>query len=353
MDPQTVQTVVASNPLLFAQRRLYTLEEVQIATSDSSLFARLDELVRKETVELDRAHRLATDAGATTERKMISVSSEYLPKPVMEALATARVGQLFVAQSGPGRGWVLAVRAAVHAPLVGEQAIRVATGMAAERQRRAAVTARSQELLSRARIDYSEDVLAQAAAAASALSAAGSGPQNLRSNAERADLPQGRVRVGRGLKAMMTGAGAGAVLAGLLAVSAVFTWVRFGYERFWLPRLWPLRPPESTPRLLSIVFRAIARPASLTFTERASRWLVSIGFLGCVGALAWAFLAASRLVPWWVLALYAALGWVLGILALYRLPVPSLRDATRAWQPATALGTQALVLSLAGSAYWL
>jgi EpsD family peptidyl-prolyl cis-trans isomerase len=365
VDAQSLQGLVANNPLLFAQRRLYTLEEVQIAGANGTVFARLDALVTREAADLDRAQREAMEAGATTERKVISISSEFLPKPVMEALTVARPGQLFVVQNGPDRGWVLAVRAAVPAPLVGEQALRVAASMAAEQQRRAAAAARTQEAVSRARIVYADEVLAAAPAASAPAPApvlaadTGLGPAPARRalgvqpDAAVPDLPQGRVGYSRAAKLKMAAAGTGAVLAGTLAVWAVFALVRFGYGRFWLPRLWPLRPPERTPRLLQIIGKAFLRPRTLTALQRSMLWLLGIGFFGSALGLGSAFVAASRHAPGWALVLYAGLGWVLGILALYGLARTPLRQASPKWQGLTALGTQGMVWSLAVSARWL
>ena len=364
LPAQELKAVLANNPLVFAQRRQYTLEEVQIRALDGKLFAQIDDAVKNQNADLDKAERMAMDAGATTERRVISMGSEAMPVPVMEALASARVGQLFVVQSGADRGWVLALRAAVNAPLVGDQALRVATGLAAEQMRRAAVQARSQEVLSRARIKYSEAVIAMSAAASSPPAAlapspaasAGSevaGPLIIASDAEADKLPQGRAGYGRRAIAKMVGVGTATVLAGTLAIFAVFAVVRFAYERFWLPRLWPLSMPEPTPKLAEIVLEAMLHPPRLDLTARAARWLVNLGLLGCALALALAFTAAQRVLPGWTLGLCAAAGWALGIVALYRFTRSTARDATRAWRGLTALCLQAMVLLLAGSARWL
>ena len=224
--------------------------------------------------------------------------------------------------------------------------------------------ARSQEVLGRAKITYSQAVIAMSAAAssptaavvppaASAGTGAGAGPLVVRSDTEVSDLPRGRAAYGRRAIAKMAGVGAAAAIAGVLAIFAVFTVVRFGYERFWLPRLWPLRPPEPTPKLAVIVLEAMLHPPRLTLKERAARWLVNLGFAGCTLALVLAFTAAQSVLPWWALALWAACGWVIGILALYRFTRSTARDATRAWRGLTAMGVQGLVLMLAGSARWL
>lgn len=364
LTQKELETILATNPLVFAERRQYTLEEVEITAPDGSLFVRLDGMVRNEGIDLNRAQRVAEEAGAKTGRRVISLGSEGMPKPVMQALASARVGQLFVVQAGPTRGWVLAIRAVVNAPLVGSEAIRVATGIAAEQQRAVAVASRSQDVLSRARISYSEAAVALAPEApppagqapsppaAGASASDSTGPVSL-ADAGNIGLPQGRKGYTRREWARMASVGAAALLAGTLAVFAVFTVVRFGYDRFWLPRLWPFKRPEPTPRLLVIVLEAMLRPPTLTVTQRASRWVVNLGFLCAAAAVAWAFETTTRQVPVWGLVPCAAVGWAMGVLLLYKFAKSSARDATRAWRGVTALGTQGLVLMLAASLRWI
>ncbi len=383
LSPLVVQNFMERNPLLFSQRRQYTLEEVQIRSPDPQLFKRLEEAIAKTGLDLDRAQRFAVEAGATTQRRVIAVASDRLPPPLVAPLAGSRIGQLWVVQSGPDRGGVLAVRASVPAPLVGEGALQAALLVAQEQRRRRAAVARSDEILNKARISYTAaaDALSTAAAAAAvapapaaaaavaasagrpspaassptdgaARPAAERGPVIVQPDIALVELPRGRIESPRRVLARRAAVGGAAAVGGFLTMLMLFAMVRYGYQRIWLPRLWRIQRPESTPSLLKIVAEAVLHPSTLKvpWSRRVQRWVLTLGVAGCGIAAAMAGSAMARHLEPWVLVVAALVGWLCGILATYAFARSRWRERTQNWRGMPVVILQLLLLGLSVSA---
>lgn len=398
LNPLVVQNFMERNPLLFAQRRQYTIEELQIRSPDPQLFRRLEEAITKSGFDLDRAQRFAVEAGATTQRRVIAIASDRLPQPLVVPLAGSRIGQLWVVQSGPDRGGVLAVRASVPAPLIGEGALQAATSVVQELRRRRAALARSDEILGKARITYTAAAEALSAAAAAAVvaqppavaasatvgaasavarsSASGAalgtmaaassptdsaavgsrGPVVVQPEVTLVELPRGRIESPRRILARKIAVGTAAVVGGLLAMLLLFAFVRYSYQRIWLPRLWRVQRPESTPSLLKIVAEAVLHPSTLkvSWFTRLQRWVLMLGVVGCGVAVAMAASAMARHLQPWMLGAGALFGWVAGIGLTYAFAQSQWRERTKNWRGMPVVVLQLMLLGLSASAVrWL
>jgi EpsD family peptidyl-prolyl cis-trans isomerase len=361
---EEARNFVTNNPLLFAQRKQYTLEEVQLTTSDPTLFKRLDEAIRRTDADLDRAQRMALEAGASTQRRVFATQSEALPGPLLQPLLNARVGQVFVLQYSVDRGALLGVKAAVSAPIVGEEAVQAAIGLGTEMRRRQTMLLRSREVVNKARITYTEAAAALSAPAVAAAASAPPAPEPAASGAaassgpvvvaqERlADLPRGLTESPRKILARKVAIGAGALLVGTAWLLMLVAVVRNSFERYWLPSLWPLRPTVETPSLMRIVAESVVQPstASVPWATLGVRLLLLVGVLACSALPVMAFSAGLKHVPQWMLGTGLAVGWLLGIVVAHLVAHRTLKLGRPKLSAGPAFGYQALLLVLCGMA---
>lgn len=362
--PEEARNFVTTNPLLFLQRKQYTLEEVQLVTSGPTLFKRLDEAIKRTDADLDRAQRMAVEAGAATQRRVFATQSEALPAPLLVPLLNARVGQVFVLQYSADRGALLGVKAAVAAPITGEEAVQAAIGLGTEMRRRQSMLRFSQQVIEKSRIEYTEAATALSAPAVAAAASAPKPPEAVASGAaadsgplivapERlAELPRGLTESPRRILLRKIAIGVGAFLLGgawLLMLVAV---VRFSFERYWLPHLWPLRQPLQTPSLVRIVAEAVVQPstARVSWLGVTLRVLTLLGVVACAIAPVMAFSAGLRHVPQWLMVGGLALGWLLGIVLANLLGRRELGTRKPTWGIGPVLGYQVMVLLLCGLA---
>jgi hypothetical protein len=150
-------------------------------------------------------------------------------------------------------------------------------------------------------------------------------------------------KVAIGLGALMVGA------AWLLMLAAV---VRNSFERYWLPHLWPLKPPVETPSLVRIVAEAVVQPstASVSWATIGLRLMSLMGVLACVALPVMAFSAGLKHLPKGPIAAALVAGWVLGIVLTHL-------QAHRTWHlkrpslgAGPVFGYQVLILLLCGLA---
>lgn len=184
----------------------------------------------------------------------------------------------------------------------------------------------------------------------------GRGPVIVQPDVTLVELPRGRIESPRRILARKIAVGTAAVVGGLLAMLLLFAFVRYSYQRIWLPRLWRVRRPESTPSLLKIVAEAVLHPSTLkvSWFTRVQRWVLMLGVVGCGVAAAMAASAMARHLEPWMLGVGALFGWVVGIGLTYAFAQSQWRERTKNWRGMPVVILQLMLLGLSASAVrWL
>jgi EpsD family peptidyl-prolyl cis-trans isomerase len=157
-----VKTYFDSKPALFAQRRVYSLQEVSVQASADQLEP-LRERVRtakamQEVSDYLKTKKLPVRATRTT------AAPESLPAPLVDVLAKAREGQALFLPS-PGGARILIVAGVQDAPLTFEQSSAAIEQLLLQQRRRQVVDAEVKTLRKNSRVEYLGR-FAQAAASA-------------------------------------------------------------------------------------------------------------------------------------------------------------------------------------------
>jgi len=139
-----------SKPALFAQRRLYLLQEVAVEGSEAQI-AQLHQAVSSQ-LQPDDLVKVLKEGGLKHSARQVANAAEDLPLPVVDVLAKADVGQSVVYKHGAGAR-IYTILHAVKSPIDRRAAVpAIASFLVAER-RRAAIDDTLRALRQSAHID--------------------------------------------------------------------------------------------------------------------------------------------------------------------------------------------------------
>jgi len=150
-----------SNPALFAERRLYTLQETAVEAATPADAARVAELARQAKAPADLAESLRADNKKSQTRQFVQ-AAEDLPMGLLAVMSKIGVGQSHaVAQAGAVR--VFTLLHAQSAPVERRRAADAIAGYLNNERRRQQVVLGMKDLRQTARITY-QGSFAQASA---------------------------------------------------------------------------------------------------------------------------------------------------------------------------------------------
>lgn len=158
----TVQRVTAqqaldyvnTNPRLFAERQLLTLEVMNLSTPDESLLDRLDK-ASNDGAGFETMERLIREAKGNSQRKVSQTTSETLPPELLKTLTTKPFKTVVIKfNDNKQRGMVMLVRSATPAPLTGNEAVNVAGNLLQNRQLQATRVNSVNALVNASAINY-------------------------------------------------------------------------------------------------------------------------------------------------------------------------------------------------------
>ena len=149
--PDDVKAYFDDKPNLFAQRRVYTLQELIVQANDEqveALRAKLGQFKSlKELTDHLQAQKLSVRANQNT------TAAENLPAPIVDRLATVKDGQALMLPS-PGGARILVVAAARSAPVTLDQARPAIEQALLNERRRQAVDADMKAMRQAGKVEY-------------------------------------------------------------------------------------------------------------------------------------------------------------------------------------------------------
>ena len=134
VTPQNAQDYVNTNPRLFAERQLLTLERLEMIKTNAELLDQLDK-ASDNGASLQRIEKLAQESRAETRRQVFNSYSERLDPQLLKALLSKPYKPVVIKfNDDQTRGMALYVHSAIPAPLTGPQAMQAAGLTLAARQ---------------------------------------------------------------------------------------------------------------------------------------------------------------------------------------------------------------------------
>lgn len=345
VTPQQALDFVNTNPRLFAERQLLTLEVMNLTTPDQGMLDRLDQALN-EGAGLEKMERLIREARGESQRKVMQNSSDRLPADLFKALSNKPYKPVVIKFSdNKERGMVMLLKSATPSPLSGNEAVAVAGNLLQQRQLQSTRLNSINALVNGAKVEYFGAFTGVQAGGESSL---------------EADMVAGSIHsapVSRTRKLAI--AGGLAVTTSLLVVLLLVSW------RYWtgnsrrsaapawvqgLPLLGRLVPPMQAGEALA---QALASSSGRSGQVGAA-WhgkLLSLLFLaGCMGLLWLQSVAAWNRLPHWVIAAAGAAGLAFGLLLAWIWLRSRLAELgkRRRWLPLPILGLLTLGASAVG-----
>lgn len=146
-----VRKYYADNPALFAERRIYQLEEVSFANSPAAI-ARVKELMAKGGKAADIVAALQAD-GVELGRAVVVKPAEQIPLEVLPRVAAAQDGRPLLIES-TGRAVLLSVLSSKSEPVDESKATVAIASFLANSRKSESVRQALQQLRSKATIEY-------------------------------------------------------------------------------------------------------------------------------------------------------------------------------------------------------
>lgn len=134
VSPQNALDYINTNPRMFAERQLLTLERMDLVKTDTALLDELDKASDKGA-SLSKIEALAQQSRAETRRQVFNNYSDRMDPQLLKILLVKPYRPVIIKfNDDPTRGSVLYVHSAVPAPLIGQQALLAAGMSLASRQ---------------------------------------------------------------------------------------------------------------------------------------------------------------------------------------------------------------------------
>lgn len=346
---QTAFDFVNKNPHMFAERRLLTIDELRLTSSQDGLLDTLDKAT-ENGAGIEKLEDLVRIAKGSSSRRTFQVSTDQLDRGFVVPMTAKPPKPVVVRFNQDTKGGVVMfVRSSVAAPITGREAIRAAMIALNSRQVQATRLQGMQTVLKSAKVDYFGEYTT---GAMPAVAMAGN------------FMPEGsfvQPSLSRNRKiALAASLGLASTLSILLLVTGLRYWkgparrgAKTGAEGFQamlrkVPVIGKLMPEVAHEKALSAALASSSRG-----NEGAAVWygklLLLLGFAACAGAGSYQVANAWMHLPGWVLGTAGAGGFAAGI-ALAWLYLRLRRNdtsRTRRWIPAAVSGLLLLGTSAA------
>ncbi len=129
VTPQNALDYINTNPGMFAERQLLTLERMDLMKTDEELLDKLDK-ASDDGASLQRLEKLAQESRADTRRQVFNSYSDRMEPQLLKVMLTKPYKPVIIKfNDDKTRSSVFYVHSAVPAPLTGQQALQ-ASGLA-------------------------------------------------------------------------------------------------------------------------------------------------------------------------------------------------------------------------------
>lgn len=154
VSQQNALDYINTNPTMFAERQLLTLERLNLVKTDEALLDRLDK-ASDNGAGLSKIEKLAQESRADTRRQVFNSYSDRMEAKLLKVLLDKPYKPVVIKfNDDPTRATVLFVHSAVPAPLTGQQAMQAATIALASRQSQASKQQGSQAIAGAAKVVF-------------------------------------------------------------------------------------------------------------------------------------------------------------------------------------------------------
>ena len=147
------QDMMSRNAKALEDRKLLTIEELQVSTSAAAVLDQLEAAIRRGST-LDELETIAEKSKATTNRGMRQVGSDQVTPEILTQLMSAKAGRAVWSRPNPNLAVMLTVRSAVPMPLSGAGAQQYVTDQLRLQARNQEVQAKLQQASKDAKIEY-------------------------------------------------------------------------------------------------------------------------------------------------------------------------------------------------------
>jgi EpsD family peptidyl-prolyl cis-trans isomerase len=168
VTPQNALDYVNTNPEMFAERQLLTLERMDLVKTDEELLDKLDK-ASDNGANLQRLEKLAQESRAETKRQVFNSYSDRLEPQLLKAMLTKPYKPVVIKfNDDKTRSSVFYVHSALPAPLTGQQALRAAGLALMSKQAQASRLQGRQAIVGAAKVSFYGEFAGTALPAATA-----------------------------------------------------------------------------------------------------------------------------------------------------------------------------------------
>lgn len=154
VSQQNALDYINTNPTMFADRQLLTLERLNLFKMDEALLDQLDK-ASDDGAGLSKLEKLAHESRAESRRQVFNSHSNRIDPKLLKALLDKPYKPVVIKfNDDPTRGTVLFVHSAVPAPLTGQQAMQEATIALASRQSQVSKLQGTQAIVSASKVVF-------------------------------------------------------------------------------------------------------------------------------------------------------------------------------------------------------
>lgn len=168
VTPQNALDYINTNPEMFAERQLLTLERMDLVKTDEELLDKLDK-ASNSGAGLQRLEKLAQESRAETKRQVFNSYSDRMEPQLLKVMLTKPYKPVVIKfNDDKTRSSVFYVHSAVPAPLTGQQALQAAGLALMSKQAQAMRQQGRQAIVSAAKVSFYGEFAGTALPSASA-----------------------------------------------------------------------------------------------------------------------------------------------------------------------------------------
>ncbi len=154
VSQQNAFDYINTNPTMFSERQLLTLERLNLIKMDGALLDKLDK-ASDNGAGLSKIENLAQESRAESRRQVFNSYSDRMDPKLLKAVLSKPYKPVVIKfNDDPTRGTVLFVHSAVPAPLTGQQAMQAATIALASRQSQASKLQGTQAIVGASKVVF-------------------------------------------------------------------------------------------------------------------------------------------------------------------------------------------------------
>lgn len=154
VTPQNALDYINTNPRMFTERQLLTLERMDMAKTDEELLDKLDK-ASDNGASLQRLEKLAQESRADTRRQVFTSYSDRIEPQLLKVMLTKPYKPVVIKfNNDKTRGSVFYIHSTVPAPLTGQQAMQAAGLALMSKQAQATRQQGSQAIVGAAKVSF-------------------------------------------------------------------------------------------------------------------------------------------------------------------------------------------------------